>query len=72
MSMTKILVSRPSLSRFGLGKMTVLFFHVLNLFLREHKRQGATRGGQRIRSELCADSSEPDVDLELMNHKIMT
>ena len=34
---------------------------------------GAEREGkQRIPSRLCADSSEPDVGLELMNCEIMT
>ena len=37
----------------------------------ERKReQGRERGGQRIPSRLCADSSEPNVGLELMNHEI--
>ena len=33
---------------------------------------GVERKGQRIRSRLCADSSEPDVGLELTNCEIMT
>ena len=40
---------------------------------REHKwRRGRQRGGQRIQSRLCADSSEPDVGLKLTNREIMT
>ena len=33
--------------------------------------RGRARVGQRIPSGLCAGSKEPDVGLELMNHKIM-
>ena len=33
---------------------------------------GAKRGGQRIQNRFHADSIEPDVGLELRNHKIMT
>ena len=36
------------------------------------RRGGAERGGQRIRSRLCADSREPDVGLEPTNYEIMT
>ena len=43
------------------------------LFLRESdNREGAERGGQMIQSRLCADSSEPDVGLELTNCEMMT
>ena len=48
------------------------------LFERERERGtsasggGAERGGQRIPSRLCADSSEPDVGLELRNREIVT
>ena len=39
----------------------------------EHKHVGeGQRGGERIWSRLCADSSEPNVGLEPTNHKIMT
>ena len=43
----------------------------------EHVRTGTRvgegkKGGQRIQSRICADSSEPNVGLELTNHKIMT
>ena len=41
--------------------------------VREGGREGvAERGGQRIRSRLFADGSEPDVGLELKNLKITT
>ena len=48
------------------------FFFNVYLFLRERERErtsetGAGRGGQRIQSELRADSSESDVGLELAN-----
>ena len=33
---------------------------------------GAEREGDRARSGLCADSSEPDEGLELVNREIMT
>ena len=44
------------------------------LFLERESTSGAgtERGGQRIRSRLCADSSKPDAGLELMNCEIMT
>ena len=48
------------------------------LFLRERAHthvqagEGQRRWGQRIQSRLCADSSEPDVGLELANYEIMT
>ena len=55
------------------------FFNFFNvyLFLREREREstsggGTERGGQRIQSELCADSNEPDVGLKLMNCETMT
>ena len=58
-----------------------IFLFCLNvyLFLREREREstsmswrGAGRGGQRIQSGLCADSTEPDAGLELMNCEIVT
>ena len=36
---------------------------------RERESEGE---GLRIRSRFCTDSREPDVGLELTNHKIMT
>ena len=49
-----------------------LFFNV-DLFLRQRRRGvGAKRGGQKIQSGLCTDSSKPDMGLELTNHEIMT
>ena len=50
----------------------LFFFLMFYIFLREHSRGEAERGGNRIRSGLCTDSSEPDVGLELMNWEIMT
>lgn len=35
-------------------------------------RGGAERGEQGIQSRFCADSREPDMGLELKNHKIMS
>ena len=35
-------------------------------------RGGAERWGQKIPSRLCIDSTEPDVELKLMNQEIMT
>ena len=32
----------------------------------------AEQGGEKIQSGLCADSREPNLELELTNHKIMT
>ena len=55
----------------------MIFLNVY-LFLREREkgqrvsRGGTERGGQRIRSGLCAESREPDVGLKLTNLKIMT
>ena len=49
--------------------------------MRERERESVNERGRgrergrwvwRIRSELCDDSSEPDVGLELMNSEIMT
>ena len=51
------------------------FFFNVYLFLRESAHScagGAEREGDRILSGLCADSSEPNVGLELTNYKIMT
>ena len=43
------------------------------LFISERVQAGkGKREGQRIRSRLCADSSEPDVGLELTNREIVT
>ena len=42
------------------------------LFIFESGERGRERGGQRIWSGLCADSSEPDSGLELTNYEIMT
>ena len=45
-------------------------FLMLYLFLREREckqGRGRERGGQRIRSGLCANSSELDVGLQLTN-----
>ena len=45
------------------------------IFEREREKVGEgqrQRGRQRIRSRVCADISEPDVGLKLMNCKIMT
>ena len=36
------------------------------------ERGEAERGGQRIQSGLCTNSSEPDVGLKLRNHEIVT
>ena len=51
----------------------ILFLFKKCLFLREREREreseqgrGRERGGQRIRSRLCADSRQADVGLELM------
>ena len=49
----------------------------LKMFLFIFERDSISRGGaeiegQRIRSGLCTDGSEPDVGLELMTCKIMT
>ena len=46
------------------GKVLPFFFFNVYLFLRE--------GGQRIRNGLHVDSRDPDVELELPNHKMMT
>ena len=53
---------------------SLLFLFLLNVyFLRENVRRGWGRErGQRIWSELCTESSEPDVTLELMSHEIKT
>ena len=53
-----------------------LYFKCL-LFLREWvhahtSRRRQSRGRQRIWSELCTDSREPDGGLKLTNHEIMT
>ena len=45
------------------------------LFLRKSMSTGgggAERGGQRIWSGLHAGSTEPELELELMNYEIMT
>ena len=45
------------------------------IFERERERMQAGEGQReedRIRSRLCADSSEPNVGLELTNQEIMT
>ena len=34
--------------------------------------RGAERKGKRVQSRICADSRGPDVELEPMNHEIMT
>ena len=54
--------------------MPSFFFFYVYLFLREGARAGEVQreGGQKVQSGLCADSREPDVGLELMNHEIMT
>ena len=58
-----------------------LFLFILRKREKERERErekenkcgeGAEREGQKIQSRLCADSREPDVGLELMNHEIMT
>ena len=36
------------------------------------QRESRDRGGQRIRSLLCADNRQPDAGLELTNREIMT
>ena len=41
-------------------------------FLSAHKQGGAERGGQRTQSGLCADSSKPDVGLEVTDPEIVT
>ena len=42
------------------------------MFIFERAQVGeGQREGQRIWSQLCADSSESDVGLKLMNHEIM-
>ena len=40
------------------------------LFLGECKQERG--GGQRIRGGVCADSSEPEVGLEITNREIVT
>ena len=45
------------------------------VFERERQREskrGRGGEGQRLRSRLCADSTEPDEGLELTNREIMT
>ena len=42
------------------------------IFERERERESVHKQGQRIQSGLCADSSERDAGLELMNRGIMT
>ena len=54
---------------FFLEVLLLLFFNVY-LFLSGGRDR--ERGGQRIRSGLCADRRKPDVGLELMNHEIKT
>ena len=54
--------------------MTINFFKffcfVLFIFERKNvSRKGSGRGGQRIWSRPCTDSSEPDVGLEHINHE---
>ena len=53
------------------------FFNVYLFILREreteHKQgRGIGRGRERIPNGLHADSTEPDLELDLMNHEIMT
>ena len=50
----------------------ILFTYFFNVYLFFERHGGAERGGQRIWSELCADSSKSNVGLEFMNYKIMT
>ena len=47
--------------------------------LRDRERESASRGGaerergrERISSQFCSVSTEPDARLDLRNHKIMT
>ena len=45
------------------------------LFLRERERErerGSRRGRERIQRRLCSFSTEPDLGLELRNHKTKT
>ena len=51
------------------------FLKNIYLFLRDRKHEwvkGRGKGGQKIWNRLCTDSREPNVGLELINHKIMT
>ena len=53
---------------------TILIF-LMFIFKRERacrQGRGRERVGKRIWRELCADSREPNIGLELTNHKIMT
>ena len=63
----------PSLLQFFLKQCLFIFERERE---REREREKAgrarVRGGQRIRSKLCADSKEPNGGLEPMNHDIMT
>ena len=73
-----LLPCRDSPADVTLGLLMYLFIFNVYLFLKERECTrtgggGAGGGGkQRIQSGLCADSSEPDVGLELMNREIMT
>ena len=62
-------------AHFQVGEIPLflIFFNVY-LFLRERAwaGEGQRKRGQRIQSRLCADSSEPNVGLELTNCEIMT
>ena len=53
----------------------ILFYFLMFIFEREREREhehgGAERGGQRIQSQLHADSRKLDVGLEPMNSEIM-
>ena len=48
----------------------IFFFKCLFIFEREQRRD-RERGRYRIPSRLCTVSVEPDMGLELMNHKVM-
>ena len=59
--------------RFSCIYFFIFIYLSVHLFLREStSKGGAERGGQRIWSRLCADSSEPDVGLELTNCEVTT
>ena len=62
----------------GVGESVLLyqlFFKVYLFILREKAQVREWQGErerERIPSRLCADSTEPDTELDLMNREIMT
>ena len=55
-----------------LGGLHYLFFKVDLFILKERKGRGRERGRERIPSRLCTVSTEPSLELHLMNGEIMT